>query len=83
MTAIDRIRGFVLQLLAERGDARPLSDGDSLFLSGRLDSLAATQVMLELESAFGLDLADLDFDVTRLDTVADIAELAGQGALAA
>jgi acyl carrier protein len=66
------IRETIHALLAERGHIRPVGDDESLFFSGLLDSLAATQVMLALESDHGIDLADSDFDIARLDTIAEI-----------
>ena len=69
------IRSTVSAMLAERGHASPLGDHDSLFVSGRLDSLAATQVLMLLESEYGVDLADADFDISKLDTVADLEAL--------
>lgn len=81
--AADLIRSRIEALLAERGDPKPVADGDSLFFSGRLDSLAATHVMMMLESDFGIDLADADFDITRLDTIADLLEVVGAAAQAA
>jgi acyl carrier protein len=73
--ALETIRQRVLELLAERGDTNGLHDEDSLFFSGRLDSLAATQLMMMLEEVFGVDLADASFDVTQLDTVDDMRRL--------
>ncbi|KPF66540.1 hypothetical protein IP69_14595 [Bosea sp. AAP35] len=70
------IRSLILGMLAERGHAGPVGDHDSLFFSGKLDSLAATEVMMALERDFGIDLADADFDVTQLDTLAQIEALA-------
>lgn len=69
------IRAAMERLLASKGVAGPVADTDSLFVSGRLDSLAATEVLLMLESDFGIDLADADFDIYRLDTIADLEEL--------
>jgi acyl carrier protein len=69
------IRDTINALLAERGHMRPVGDHDSLFFSGLLDSLAATRVMLALESDHGVDLADADFDISRLDTIAEIESL--------
>jgi acyl carrier protein len=71
------IRSLILGMLAERGHADPVGDHDSLFFSGKLDSLAATEVMMALERDFGIDLTDADFDVTQLDTLAQIEALAG------
>jgi acyl carrier protein len=72
---IDTIRQRVLELLSERGDAGGIRDSDSLFFSGRLDSLAATQLMMLLEETSGIDLADASFDITQLDTIDDIRTL--------
>ena len=69
------IRGAIETILADRGVSDPVSDTDSLFISGRLDSLAATEVMMLLETEFDLDLADPDFDMSRLDTIADMTQL--------
>lgn len=71
------IRSLILGMLTERGHAGPVGEHDSLFFSGKLDSLAATEVMMALERDFGIDLADADFDVTQLDTLAQIEALAG------
>ncbi|MGE0503502.1 MAG: acyl carrier protein [Rhizobiaceae bacterium] len=76
-TSIEPLRNLVVEKLAARGDLRPFGDGDSLFFSGRLDSLAATEIMFLLESEYGIDLADADFDVTRLDTMDDLKVLVG------
>ncbi|MCO4053492.1 MAG: acyl carrier protein [Bosea sp.] len=72
---IETIRQRVLELLSERGDVSGVRDSDSLFFSGRLDSFAATQLMMLLEETFGIDLADASFDVTQLDTIDDIRSL--------
>ncbi|MGD9915263.1 MAG: acyl carrier protein [Rhizobiaceae bacterium] len=78
--SVQPLRDLLADKLAQRGDTRPLGDDDSLFLSGRLDSLAATEAMLLLESAYAVDLADADFDVTRMDTINELkAFLASRG----
>ena len=66
------IRQFVQNLLTERGRHDELKDTDAIFTSGLLDSMAATEVMLYLESEHGIDLADADFDISALDTLADL-----------
>lgn len=77
--SVQPLRDLLADKLAQRGDNRPLGDDDSLFLSGRLDSLAATEAMLMLESEYAVDLADSDFDVTRMDTINELkAFLAGR-----
>ena len=70
------IEPFVRQLLADRGKEATLAPDDAIFTSGLLDSLAATELMLHLESEFGVDLADADFDIARLDTLADLERIA-------
>lgn len=71
-SAAEIVRTRVEALLAERGDRQPVGEHDSLFFTGRLDSLAATHLMLMLEEVFNIDLSDADFDVTQLDTINDI-----------
>lgn len=70
------IRDLILGMLTERGFRGPVGDHESLFFSGKLDSLAATEVMMALERDFGIDLTDADFDVTQLDTLAQIEAMA-------
>jgi acyl carrier protein len=72
------LREFLRQCLATAGDRGDLDDGDSLFLSGRLDSLAMTNLVVFLENAFGVDFGQVDFDVELLDSVSAIEELVGR-----
>jgi acyl carrier protein len=69
---ITRLRKFISDMLVARGHSGMFGDTESLFINGRLDSLAGTEVMLALESDFSVDLAGPDFDVTLLDTFAGI-----------
>lgn len=71
-----RIHQAIANLLEERGKDSAIGPQDALFTSGRLDSLAAVEVMMLLEREFGIDLTDADFDISRLDTVAEIEKLA-------
>jgi acyl carrier protein len=64
-----RLHAVITEMLAARGHTQPVADDDSLFFSGLLDSLAATEVMMLLEAEFGIDVADADFDITQLDTL--------------
>lgn len=75
MTVIDRLRRTVGDLLAAHGDRQPFSDSETLFTTGRLDSLAATELIVALEQDYGLDLASADFDISALDTVRDLSAL--------
>lgn len=71
-----RLRDMIATLLHDAGDTAPFGPADSLFLSGRLDSLAAVEVLSALEQDHGLDLSDADFDITEIDTLAQIEALA-------
>lgn len=80
MTQPSPIREAVAAMLAHRGISEMPGDRDSLFVSGKLDSLAATQLLLLLESEYDVDLSDADFDISRLDTIGDLEALvAGRG----
>lgn len=78
VTTTEKLRAAVASLLVARGDRDPVRDDESLFTTGRLDSLAATELIMLLEQDFGLDLASADFDVSELDTIGDIADLVGR-----
>jgi acyl carrier protein len=67
-----RLRTFLQGLLDGHGDRRAFTDDDSLFVSGRLDSLSMMSLIVHLEESFGIDFAQVAFDVDRIDTVADI-----------
>ena len=72
------LREYLRQSLASAGDRGALDDDDSLFLSGRLDSLAMTNLVVFLENAFGVDFGKVDFDVELLDSVSAIEALVGR-----
>ncbi|AYG59830.1 acyl carrier protein [Rhizobium jaguaris] len=72
---IDKLRATVGNLLAARGDRNPFSETEPLFTTGRLDSLAATELIVALEQDYGLDLATADFDISALDTLRDLSKL--------
>lgn len=74
------IQDVVKSMMAARGNAQEISKDEPIFTSGLLDSLAATELMMTLESDFGIDLADADFDISKLDTLADLEGLIGQAA---
>ncbi|MGI9356055.1 MAG: acyl carrier protein [Rhizobiaceae bacterium] len=74
------MHNIVTQMLAERGKRTDIAAGDPIFTSGLLDSLAATELMMMLETDHGIDLADADFDIAQLDTIADLEELVARQA---
>jgi acyl carrier protein len=62
-----KVRDFIKSLLFKRDDADGLTDAESLFLSGRLDSLAQVELVVFLEQEFGLDFTDVDFE--QIDSI--------------
>ena len=72
---LDNLRQLISEMLVGRGLPPEFTAQDSLFDSGRLDSVCAVNILMELESAFGIDLADPDFDVSQIDTLEDISQL--------
>lgn len=72
---VTRLHSIIADMLAQRGDRAPIMPDESLFVSGRLDSLAATEMIIVLESEFGIDVSSPDFDVAALDTLADMERL--------
>ncbi|WP_158629350.1 MAG: phosphopantetheine-binding protein [Roseitalea porphyridii] len=74
------LRQTIGAMLVKRGMPAEFGDDDSLFDSGALDSMSAVNLLMELESVFGLDLSDPDFDISRIDTFAEITELVKQPA---
>lgn len=69
------LREFLRQALAAAGDSGDIDDSDSLFLSGRLDSLAMTNLVVFLENTYGVDFGEVDFEVELLDSVSAIEAL--------
>ncbi|MBU1316258.1 MAG: hypothetical protein KJ947_07440 [Alphaproteobacteria bacterium] len=65
------IRGTIMSILNERGIAS-VGETEGLFSSGLLDSMAATEVLIALESGYGVDLSDEDFDILQIDTLESI-----------
>lgn len=72
---LDGVRDVLKTSLQGRGDLTPVADNESLFVSGRLDSLAMIGLITYLEQAFGIDFGVLDFDVGMVDSLANIASL--------
>ena len=68
---IENSRHQIRQFIADRclGTFR---DDEPLMSSGRVDSLGTIHLMMFLESHFGLDTADPDFEPAFLDSVDEI-----------
>ena len=78
-----QMRNYVTQRLRMHGDLAPLNDEDLLFTSGRLDSLDAVEIIMSVEVDYGINFAEINFDLTLLDSIAAIAELIDRHAVAA
>lgn len=72
---LSHLRQSISDMLVNRGQPAEFADTESLFDSGRLDSMSAVNLLLELETAFDLDLSDPDFDISQIDTFAEIRQL--------
>jgi acyl carrier protein len=71
-TAKNTLRAFLKTTLAEKGDKNDVRDDESLFVSGRLDSLSLTKLVVFLEEQFGIDFGSVAFDVELVDSVNEI-----------
>ncbi len=65
----DELRHFIGDLLLGRGDKSAVSDEESLFFSGRLDSFSMTQLIMYMEEKLGVDFEKIGFDVERIDSI--------------
>ena len=72
------ISRFIRDCLYAHSDEQELDERESLFLSGRLDSLSVTKLVVFLEETFRVDFAEHPFDVAELDSVVQITEFAAQ-----
>lgn len=69
------IRAFLQKALDDAGDDAEFADGDSLVVSGRLDSFAVVEIVMFLEAQYDLDFSDGVFDQTDFDSVDSITQL--------
>jgi acyl carrier protein len=70
-----QMRNYVTQRLRMQGDLAPLNDEDPLFTSGRLNSLDAVEIIMSIETDYGINFFEINFDLTLLDSIAAIADL--------
>ena len=70
-----KIKAYLLDTLKQQGDNHPLNDNDSLFVSGRLDSVSMMMLVVYLENEFTVNFKGTDFDVHLIDSVQEIALL--------
>jgi acyl carrier protein len=74
----ERVREYLLKILREnKDDVGSLSDGDSLVLSGRLNSLDVVDLLTFLEAAFNFEIDPIDFDQAKFDSVDRIVAMLG------
>jgi acyl carrier protein len=73
-----QMRNYVMQRLRMKGDGAPLDDEDLLFSSGRLDSLDAVEIVMCMETEYGINFSEINFDLTLLDSIAAITTLVDQ-----
>lgn len=69
ITVRQTLRDFFVDFLAKHGDHGELSDAESIFIGGRLDSFSMMNLVMFLEEAFGISFSDDEFDVDLLDSV--------------
>jgi acyl carrier protein len=67
MNTRNELRAQVEQLLAAKGDQEPLLDTDSLVLSGRLDSIDILQIVVFLETNYGIDFDSISRILTLIE----------------
>ena len=75
MDQMSETREFLKRLLSLRGDRRPFADTSSFFLSGRLGSVDAVELVVFLEEQFGIDFAEIGFDESQIDSIEAIQSL--------
>jgi acyl carrier protein len=73
-----QIRKHFEQRLRLKGDTSALGNADALFSTARLDSLDAVETIMFVEEAFGIDFAEINYDLTLLDSVSAIVHLVEQ-----
>ena len=70
-----KIRDYLTETLKNQGDKQPMTDNDSLFVSGRLDSVSMMMLVVYLEDEFAVNFKAADFEVSLIDSVDAIASL--------
>jgi acyl carrier protein len=74
VNAKQKLREYLGEAVARQGGQAP-ADTDSLFISGLLDSFSMMNLVMYLESTFGLDFSGIDFEVQLVDSVNEIEAL--------
>jgi acyl carrier protein len=63
------IRRCLAEILQRKGDSRAFADDASMFLGGHLDSIDSVEVLLFLETRFGIKLPTDGSHRSRIDSV--------------
>ena len=77
-----KIRDYLTETLKNQGDKQPMTDNDSLFVSGRLDSVSMMMLVVYLEDEFAVNFKAADFEASLIDSVDAIASLIASQVLA-
>jgi len=72
-----KLRNFIAERMPRKDDEAPINESDSLFLSGRLSSFDALELIVFLETEFSIDFAEIDFEQSQLDSIEAITNLIG------
>lgn len=75
VNAKEKLRAYLDDAVQRQGGHGSLADDESLFISGLLDSFSMMNLVMYLETAFGLDFSDFEFDVHLVDSVNGIEAL--------
>lgn len=70
-----QVRDHVTQRLLLKGHGAAIADDEALFSSGMLDSLDAVEMVVYVEGEFGINFAQINFDLTLLDSIASVCAL--------
>jgi acyl carrier protein len=73
-----KVREHISRRLLRKYDSGTFADSESLFVSGRLDSLDALETVVFLESVYGIDFAKNGFDIALIDSIDAISAIAGE-----
>jgi acyl carrier protein len=75
MDQMAEIREFLRRRLLSKGDRQPFTDSSSFFISGRLASVDAVELVVLLEDKFGIDFAEIGFEESQIDSIEAIQSL--------
>lgn len=77
VSEFQKIKNYILDVLTTY-NIHDVAEDQPLFSSGMLDSLAAVQILTQLETDFNIDLADEDFDINHIDSLSALEKFLSQ-----